>query len=269
MPENNLFHIKKRVTAAKQTRKITGTMELIASSRLYRGKTLLSDYQDWSKHMREAVRCLPDSYFEPLAGFGNESKKAYIIFGGSKGLSGSFGPNLLQYAEPIVNGHLVIAIGSATADFFAETHSCFDDETPCADGARAITQTAMTLCESKTVNEVYIIYMRGSELVSERLLPLIRMKEYDEMVICDPPEKELFPVLFEEYVETVVYEAYLHSYVAEQLARVSAMDSATQNADEIIEELQSVYNRIRQSAITQEIIMVSNAARGGGASYGK
>lgn len=265
MPENNLFAIKKRVTAAKQTRKITGTMELIASSRLYRGKALLSDYQDWAKHMREAVRCLPDSYFEPLAGFGDESKKAYIIFGGSKGLSGSYGPNLLQYAESMVNGHLVIAVGSATADFFAETHSCFDDEAPCAAEAGAIAQTALALCESKTVNEVYIIYMRGSEPVSERLLPLVRTKEYDDMVICEPTEKALFPVLFEEYIETVVYEAWLHSFVAEQLARVSAMDSATQNADEIIEGLQSAYNRIRQSAITQEIIMVSNAARGGGA----
>lgn len=265
MPQNNLFHIKKRVAAAKQTRKITGTMELIASSRLYRARVLLSNYQDWAKHMREAVRCLPDSYFEPLADFGDESKKAYIVFGGSKGLSGSYGPNLLQYAVPIVNDHLVIAVGSATEDFYSDVHRCFDDESPCADGARAIAQTAMALCESKTVNEVYIIYMRGTEPVLERLFPLVRMKEYNDMVILEPSGKALFPELFKEYIEMVVYEAHLHSFVAEQIARVSAMDSATQNADEIIEGLQSTYNRIRQSAITQEIIMVSNAARGGGA----
>lgn len=265
MPENNLFHIKKRVKAAKQTRKITGTMELIASSRLYRGRVLLSEYQDWAKHMREAAGCLPDSYFEPPAGVGGESQKAYIVFGGSKGLSGSYGPNLLQFAEPLVNGHLVIAVGSATADFFSGVHRCFDDEIPSAAGAGAIAQTAAALYESKTVRAVFIIYMRGAEPVSEQLLPLVRMKKYNDMVILEPSEKALFPRLFKEYMETVVYEAHLHSFIAEQIARVSAMDSATQNADEIIAELQSTYNRIRQSAITQEIIMVSNAARGGGA----
>lgn len=265
MPENNLFYIKKRVAAAKQTRKITGTMELIASSRLYRGRVLLANYRDWAKHMREAVRCLPDSYFEPLAGFGGESKKVYIVFGGSKGLSGSYGPNLLQYAESLVTGHLVIAVGSATEDFFSGAHRCFDDETPCAAGARAIAKTALELCESKTANEVYLIFMRGTEPVSERLFPPVRMEEYDNMVIFEPSGKALYPVLFAEYIEAVVYEAHLQSFVAEQLARVSAMDSATQNADEIIAELQSKYNRIRQSAITQEIMMVGNGARGGGA----
>lgn len=263
MPENSLFDIKKRVTAAKQTRKITGTMELIASSRLHRGRILLSDYKDWAKHMHAAVRCLPDSYFEPLAGAGEESKKAYIVFGGSKGLSGSYGPNLLEYAAPIVNGDLVIAVGSATEAFFPDAYRCFDDAAPSAAGAGAIAQTAKALWESETVNEIYIIYMRDTELLSERLLPLVRTEEYNAEVIAEPSKNVLFPELFEEFIETVVYEAYLHAFVAEQIARVSAMDSATQNADEIIEDLQSKYNRIRQSNITQEIIMVSNAARGG------
>jgi len=263
MSENNLFDIKKRVTAAKQTRKITGTMELIASSRLHRGRILLSNYQEWAKHMREAVRCLPDSYFEPLAGLDGGSKKAYIVFCGSKGLSGSYGPNLLEYAAPIVNGHLVIAVGSAAETFFPDAYRCFDDEIPSADRAGAIAQTAKALYESKTVNEVYIIYMRGTEPLSVRLFPPARLDGYNDMVIVEPSEKVLFPELFKEYIETVVYEAYLHAFVAEQVARVSAMDSATRNADEIIEGLQSTYNRIRQSAITQEIIMVSNAGRGG------
>jgi len=264
MAENSLFDIKKRVTAAKQTRKITGTMELIASSRLHRGRILLSNYQDWAEHMRKAVQCLPDSYFEPLAGCDGGSKKAYIVFGGSKGLSGSYGSNLLEYAAPIVKGHLVIASGSAAKAFFPDAYRYFDNETPSADGARAIAQTARTLFESKTVNEVYIIYMRGTQLLSEQLFPLVRLEEYNAMVIAEPSKKVLFKELFEEYIETVVFEAYLYSFVAEQVARVSAMDSATQNADEIIDGLQSKYNRIRQSNITQEIIMVSNAARGGG-----
>lgn len=263
MAENNLLDIQQRITAAKQTRKITSTMELIASSRLHRGKILLSSYQDWARQMREAARCLPDSYFEPLPGWADGDEKAYIIFGGSKGLSGSYGPNLLQYAAPIVNGHTVVAVGSAAATFFPDAHSSFGDQNPSAEKARDIVQIAKTLYESKTVNEVYLIYMSGSRQISERLFPLSRIEEHNDMIIVEPSEKMVFPELYNEYIETIVYEAYLQAFVSEQISRFSAMDSATQNAGDIIEGLQSSYNRIRQTAITQEIIMVSNAARGG------
>lgn len=262
MPENNLFDIKKRIKAAAQTRKITGTMELIASSRLHRGRLMLASCQEWADYMRQMVRCLPDDYFAPLDGAADG--KAFIVFGGSRGLSGSYGSNLLAYAAPIAAGHPVIAVGSATAAFFPDAYRCFDDEAPSAAVAGAIAKAAKTLWESKGANEVYIIYMRGTKLLSERLFPLVRTAAYKGSVIIEPSKKVLFPVLFDEYIVTVVYEACLHAFVAEQMARVSAMDSATQNADEIIENLKSKYNRIRQSDITQEIIMVSNAARGGG-----
>lgn len=265
MPENSLFDIKKRVTAAKQTRKITGTMELIASSRLYSGRILLSNYQEWAKQIRKAARCLPDSYFEPIAGSAGVKEKAYIVFVGSKGLSGSYGPNLLEYAAPLVSGHMVISVGSGAETYFPDAYQYFDAEAPSSETARSIARTACKLYESKRVKEVSIIYMRGVDPLSERLLPLTRIEKHNDMVIVEPSEKVVFPELYEEYIEAVIYETHLHAYVAEQIARVTAMDNATQNADDIIEDLQATYNRIRQSTITQEIIMVSNAARGGGA----
>lgn len=117
MLENNLFDIKKRITAAKQTHKITRTMELIASSRLQRGKTQLAHCQIWLKFMRQAASCLPDSYFKPID-IPQTDRKAYIIFGGSKGLSGAYSPSLLQYAMPIVMGQIIITVGNAAEGFF-------------------------------------------------------------------------------------------------------------------------------------------------------
>lgn len=259
-----MFAIKKRITAAKQTRKITSTMELIASSRLQRGKQRLLACQAFAKHMREAARYLPDSYFEPLTASDTAGQNAYVVLGGSKGLSGAYAPNLFQYAAPIVKGHIVLAVGSATEAFFPDAHSRFGDEAPSADGAGAIAAAAKALFDSKTVREVYLLYMRGTRQISERLLPPVRMGEHNDRCIIVPSEKQLFPKLFEAYLETILYEAHLHAFIAEQIARISAMDSATQNADEIIKALESTYNQIRQSGITQEIIMVSNAARGGG-----
>jgi len=262
MPENDLFDIKKRLTAAAQIRKITRTMELIASSRLQRAKTLVAGAEEWLKHMREAAQCLPDSYFKPLSG-AKKGNKAYVVFGGSKGLSGAYGPNLLNYAKPIVNGHIVIAVGSATQKFFKDAYLFLGDDIPCADYAETVAQAAKSLYESKEVDEVGVIYTRGSEHVAERLFPPIRKGEYDNLVIVEPSAKALFPALFEEYVKAIVYEAHLQAFVSEQIARVSAMDNATKNADEIIETLQATYNRIRQSSITQEINSVGNAKRKG------
>lgn len=265
VPENNLFNIKKRISAATQTRKITRTMELIASSRLQRGKLLLASCQEWLKHMREATQYLPDSYYELLPDTrnpGSSDKKIYIVFGGSKGLSGAYSPNLLSYAKPAVSGHIVIAIGNATEAFFPDARSLHGDEIPSADYARDIVQAAKTISEKENAHEAHLIYTRDSMHVTERLFPLIRREQETDDVIFEPSARVLFPALFDEYAESVVYEAHLQAFVSEQIARVSAMDSATQNADEIIEDLQASYNRIRQSSITQEIIAVSNVARG-------
>ena len=261
MPANNLYDIKKRIKAAKQTHKITRTMELIASSRLQRGKILLTRYKDWSKHMHEAALCLPDSYFEPLPN-SNKSNKAFIVFGGSKGLSGSYGPNLLNYAAPIVAENTVLAVGSATEAFFPKSRNFFGDDFPSADFARTIVQSAKDIYESREVSEVYLVYMRGTKHITKRLFPLNRSDEDHDSVIVEPSPQVLFPALYDEYAESIVYESHLHAFIAEQIARVSAMDSASKNADEIIENLQATYNRIRQSSITQEIITVSNAVRG-------
>ena len=274
MPLNDLNAIKKRITAATQTSKITRTMELIASSRLQRGKLLLAGYQDWFQHMREASKCLPDSCFAPPDYEPGGGRRVYIVFAGSKGLSGAYTPNLMQYAKPIVSGHFVLAVGSAGDDYFPDARSFFPEEIPSPDNAGAIVRAAKTIYEDMSRDEsddngasevcmVYMVYTRGSKQVTEQLFPLVRREQYDADVIVEPSARLLFPVLLDEYAEAIVYEAHLQAFISEQVARVSAMDSATRNADDIIASLQADYNRIRQTSITQEIITVSNAARGG------
>lgn len=263
MAGNNLFDLKKRITAAKQTRKITRTMQLIASSRLQRSKMQLAHSQVWKNHMCKAILCLSDSYFERLDRPKADSKNAYIVFGGSRGLSGSYSPSLLQYAKPIVEGQILIAVGSAAEAFFPDAHSLLGDEAPSVNYAQTLTCAARTLYESKAVSTVYMIYAHGSQHVTEQLLPLVRPEEeQNDSTIIEPSASVLYPVIYKEYTQALVHEVHLKAYVAEQIARVTAMDSATRNADEIIENLQVTYNRIRQSAITQEIIAVGNAAKG-------
>ena len=259
---NNLFDIKKRVVAADQTRKITRTMELIASSRLQRCKIQLAHSYVWLEHIKKTAQCLPARYFEPLLSKRVNSQNAYIVFGGSKGLSGNYSPAVFQHAVPIVAEHIVLAVGNAAEDFFADAHSYLGNETPSPDYAKQIAQAALTLYEGKAVSAVYAIYAKGNRYVTQQLLPLTHWEvERHSPTIAEPSARVLYPALYLEYICALVHEAHLHAFMAEQVARVSAMDSATQNADEIIENLQATYNRIRQSSITQEIITVSNAAK--------
>ena len=263
MPENNLFGIKKRVTAVNQTRKITRTMELIASSRLQRGKVLFAGHQEWAMYIREAARCLPDSYFKPFPNPAGDGQKAYIVFGGDKGFSGSYSPNLLQYAEPIVNGHLILAVGTAAESYFPGSHSILSPTPPSISCAAAIVEEANTVYENNEIDEVYMIYAKSSKHITERLFPLLPLERRFDKVIIEPSAETVFPTLLRAYAESVVYEVHLHAFIAEQIARVAAMDNATKNADEIHDILQATYNRIRQSNITQEITGVANSAEGG------
>ena len=262
MPDVNLLAIRKRVNAANQTRKITHTMELIASSRLQQSKAQLAHHQVWLQHMREAAGCLADRYFEPLEQRWARRQNAYIVFGGSKGLSGSYSPSLLQYADAAAAGHPVVAVGSAAEAFYPDAHSLLGDEPPSADYAQTIAHAALTLYESREVDAVYLIYTKGSRHMKEPLLPLTRVRaEQNVGVVVEPSARRLYPALYRAYVQAIVHEAHLQAFLAEQIARVSAMNNATENADKIVEGLQAAYNRIRQAAITQEILIVSNAAR--------
>lgn len=260
MQDNNLLSIKKRIHSTAQTRKITRTMELVASSRLQRGKVQLASYQGWMKHMREAAQCLPDSYFEFRPDVRAERRKsAYIVFGGNKGLSGSYSANILSYAAPIVKGHLLIAVGSAAEAYFSGAHTCIGDGVPGMRYSRRIAQAVKGVYEGREADEFHMIYTRGSSQLIAQIIPLVRAEAGHSSMIAEPSAGALYPALFEAYIEALLGEAHLHAFIAEQVARVSAMDSATRNADEILDNLQATHNSIRQSTITQEILMVSNA----------
>ena len=265
MPDNNQFAIKKRVIAANQTRKITRAMELVASSRLQRSKARLAQHSLWLQHLQMAAACLSDAYFEPRLKAGAGKPSAYIVFGGSKGLSGYYSPAVFQYALPHTQEQTVLAVGSAAALFFHDALRIPDSEAPSEACTCEIFQAALKLYEAGAVAAVYMIYAKGSKHTVQQLLPLERVGERQQTpILLEPSGQVLYPALYREYLRALVHEAHLHAFLAEQVARVSTMDSATQNADDIIQSLQATYNRMRQSSITQEIITVSNAARGDG-----
>ena len=239
MPDN-LFETRQRINAAAQTRKITRTMELVASSRLQRAKQQLAAFAPALRHLSEAAACLPEAYFTPDPD----------------------GPALLRFAAEHTKGAVLFAAGSAAAAEYPDAYLTFGDDAPSPAFAQALFNAVEAPYKSGEVNEVWLVYTEGYTPVRKRLLPLPAPESPHAagQLILEPSPKALYSTLFAFYTRALLYEAHLQAYTAEQVARVSAMDHATRNAEDIINELQAEYNRIRQASITQEIIMVSGAA---------
>lgn len=263
MPDN-LFEIRQRINAAAETRKITRTMELVASSRLQRSKQQLAAFAPTLRHLEQASACLPETYFSPLPECCG--KPAFLVFAGAKGLSGAYGTTLLRFAAERVPGAFLLAVGSAAAAEYPDAQFCFGDDAPSPAFVQTLLNAAETLCQSGKASEVQLIYTKGYTPVTKRLFPLPEPASADaaEALILEPSPRALYPALYSAYARAILYEAHLQAYTAEQVARVAAMDHATRNAGDIINELQADYNRIRQASITAEIIMVSGAANATG-----
>ena len=154
------------------------------------------------------------------------------------------------------------AAGSAAAAEYPDAYLTFGDDAPSPAFAQALFNAAEAPYKSGEVSEVWLVYTEGYTPVIKRLLPLPAPESPHAagQLILEPSPKALYSTLFAFYTRALLYEAHLQAYTAEQVARVSAMDHATRNAEDIINELQAEYNRIRQASITQEIIMVSGAA---------
>lgn len=259
MPDN-LFETRQRINAAAQTRKITRTMELVASSRLQRAKQQLAAFAPALRHLSEAAACLPEAYFTPDPD--RPKRRALLVFAGAKGLSGAYSPALLRFAAEHTKGAVLFAAGSAAAAEYPDAYLTFGDDAPSPAFAQALFNAAEAPYKSGEVIEVWLVYTEGYTPVIKRLLPLPAPESPHAagQLILEPSPKALYSTLFAFYTRALLYEAHLQAYTAEQVARVSAMDHATRNAEDIINELQAEYNRIRQASITQEIIMVSGAA---------
>ena len=139
MPDN-LFETRQRINAAAQTRKITRTMELVASSRLQRAKQQLAAFAPALRHLSEAAACLPEAYFTPDPD--RPKRRALLVFAGAKGLSGAYSPALLRFAAEHTKGAVLFAAGSAAAAEYPDAYLTFGDDAPSPAFAQALFNAA-------------------------------------------------------------------------------------------------------------------------------
>ena len=279
-----LRDIRRRIGSVKNTKQITRAMKVVAASRLRRSQERIFNarpYADQMLAMLESVAGRLDQQQHPLLARRPERKILLVAVTADRGLCGAFNANILRTAQSYVRERgkekvLMVAVGRKGRDFFrrrtvemvAEYVNIFRQLE--FSHAKDLAGKIIELYTNESVDAVDFVYNEfKSTMVQnvkvERFLPIeprvAAEGEFQADYIYEQPPSEILKTLLPRYVEVQVFRALLESQAAEYAARMTAMESATNNADDLIESLRLKLNRARQAGITKEIIEVVSGAQ--------
>ncbi len=266
--------IKNRIRSMESTKQITKAMEMVAASKLRRAQAQVLSSRPYFEILFSTINDIVDSnrdFSSPYLVERDAKKTLYVVIAGDRGLAGGYNSNILKMVMAEIEGKdaVVLPIGKKAVDFFKARRVPM--LTANYAEAEAITigdcfSVAKSLCKQYLNGEfdrIYVAYTNFVSVLSQtpgclRLLPLLRENTGREGtvrsdIIYEPNSLEVFDAIIPEYLGGVLYGALCESRASEQAARRTAMDSATQNAEEMIADLSLQFNRARQAAITQEI----------------
>ena len=282
--------IKDRMKSIQDTMKITNAMYMISSSKLRKAKKALADTEPYfytlQYTMSRILRHIPDvhlNYFQKEEDSDGIHTVAYIVVTADKGMAGAYNHNVLKMAEEKIRHDehsRLYVMGEIGRHYFEhkginiDRQFHFTVQNPTLSRARNIVETILADYQSDAVDEVYMIYTNmvnsmQTETQIQQLLPLKR-SDFNVKIPADVPMEELAmqpspEVVMErivpDYLDGFVYGALVESYSSEQNERLMAMQAATDSASKMLHELDILYNRARQAAITQEITEVIAGAK--------
>jgi F-type H+-transporting ATPase subunit gamma len=279
-----LLDIRRRIRSVKNTQQITRAMKMVAAARLRRAQERVFNARPYANQMLALLSSLAartEQRLHPLLAERPVEKVLLVLVTGDKGLCGAFNTNLIRAAQNYFEENRdrkvsLIAVGRKGRDFFRRRPVGMISEYAGIftrlefSNAQEIAAQIIDLYCKEEVDAVDFIYNESKTLLTQRLtreryLPIKPMdpKKGEALIdyIYEEPAVEIFGSLLPRYVEIEVYRALLESAAAEYAARMTAMDAATSNAAEMIDTLTLHMNRVRQAAITKELIeIVSGAA---------
>jgi F-type H+-transporting ATPase subunit gamma len=290
----NLLDIRRRIKSVKNTQQITKAMKMVSAAKLRRAQERAVASRPFATKMAEVLAELAshagEDFHHPLLDQRGDERYLLVLVTADKGLAGAFNANLIKAAQSFMRERAdktieILAVGRKGRDFFRRRGQLAGEYVGLTGKGRIDHAEALEVArdvlrrftEDEGLDKVFIIFNEFRSVISQRvvveqLLPVSRAEtEVTEEeagrpqtfveYIYEQPPAEIFSRLLPRLVETQVYRALLESVASEQGARMTAMDSASKNAGELIQSLTLNMNRIRQASITREIIeIVSGAA---------
>jgi F-type H+-transporting ATPase subunit gamma len=278
-----LLDIRRRIRSVKSTQQITRAMKMVAAARLRRAQDRIFNARPYANEMMTllssaAARTADRSH--PLLAERPLQRQLLVLVTADRGLCGAFNTNLIRAAQSYLEEHRdreisILAVGRKGRDYFIRRPVKIIGEHINIFGRLEFSQSApiskqiVDLYSQQTVDSVDFIYNEFKSIMTQRVLverylpikPIVpaggeSLIDY----IYEQPAQDIFNLLLPRYVEIEVYRALLESQAAELAARMTAMDAATSNARDMIDSLTLYMNRVRQAAITREIIEVVSGA---------
>jgi F-type H+-transporting ATPase subunit gamma len=284
-----LLDFRRRIRSVKNSQQITRAMKFVAAARLRRAQEAALAARPYARELARMLRSIMARIEEPqhpLLARRTEQNVLVLVLSGERGLAGAFNTNILKKAHEFFRTNkdkkmVTIPVGKKGRDALKKAGFTFAGEyinvLTRVDfaTAREIANLVTALYAKEEVDAVYIVFsefktVMTANLVVDKLLPVESIEETAEGAtakgetpvdyLYEQPKEQLLDKLLPRYVETQLLRAMLESSAAEYAARMTAMESATKNAGDVIEALTLHMNKVRQAAITKEIIEIVSGA---------
>jgi F-type H+-transporting ATPase subunit gamma len=286
-----IVDIRRRIKSVKNTQQITKAMKMVSAAKLRRAQEAMFAARPFARRMLDvlssmAARAKPDSH--PLLAERTGNRILLVVVTADKGLAGGFNANILRegmkFLEQRAGSDLSVeVVGRRGRDYFRRReHRIRTEHVGIFQAlryptAQAIAKDLMRIYIANEVDEIHLLYNEFKSVIQqkitvERLLPIPRPAKAEGQAeaaepafdyIYEPGPADIYERILPRHVEVQVWRALLESQAAEHGARMAAMDSATRNAGEMISRLTLYMNKVRQAAITKEIIEVVSGASAG------
>ncbi len=276
----NLKEIRRRIKSVQNTQKMTSAMKLVSAAKLRRAQERANQARPYAEALRDVLEELAKnaaSLRHPLLTERPVVRRGYIVLTSDRGLCGPYNAGVLRVVQRERQGQeaALVAVGKKGRDIFRRRkEEILAEFTPIGDNpsyllAEAIGQEATAAFLSGRVDQVDLVWASSvSSVLSrpkvEQLLPVVRPRSDQPsggvVPLFEPDEERVLAGLLPAYVNGVIYSALVDAKAAEHAARMLAMDSATNNAGDLIRSLILLRNRARQAAITSEIAEIVGGA---------
>src|SRR5262249_20485547 len=280
-----LLDFRRRIRSVKNTQQITRAMKFISAAQLRRAQEAALAARPYASELVRVLRSTMSRIAEPehpLLATRPEKKVLAVVLSGERGLAGAFNANILRKANEFFRSNqdkkiVVVPVGKKGRDSLKRAGFSFAAEYVNVLAkvdfgvAREVSALVTELYKKEEIDAVYIIFsefktVMTANLVVEKLLPVAEIREEEGQganqvdYIYEQAPEQILDKLLPRYIETQVLRAMLESSAAEHAARMTSMESATKNAGEVIQALTLHMNKVRQAAITKEIIEIVSGA---------
>ncbi|HEL1545027.1 TPA: F0F1 ATP synthase subunit gamma [Streptococcus suis] len=278
----SLNEIKSKIASTKKTSQITGAMQMVSASKLAKSEQLAQSFQIYASKVRQITtdllrgELMASDTSNPMLIRRPVQKSGYIVITSDSGLKGSYNSSILKAVMGMIeqdhdskDEYEIIAIGSMGADFFRarginpvfELRGLADN--PSFEEVQKIISKSVEMYKNELFDELYVCYNHHvnsltSQVRVQQMLPVEDLDHneadgYTATFELEPNREVILEQLLTQYAESTIYGAILDAKSAENAAGMTAMQTATDNAKNVINDLTIQYNRARQAAITQEI----------------